>query len=294
MKSESNHIIQAFKFAPLPVLIFNEDGNVKLVNEQWTEITGYTPKDIPTISRWVELAYRDNRKEVQAGIEALFEKHRVVKEGEFKIRTKSGELRTWDFSSGPLGVDEQGCRMAISMAVDITEHKALEKQLRDSATKDSLTKLTNRTELMRKLKKEINRAKRYNHPVSLMFLDLDNFKQANDTHGHLVGDKLLIKLAKVLENSLRVSDFTGRYGGEEFIVVLPETRKDDAIELGKRLCKSISKDSFALDDITLNMTASIGIASFPDDGENYLEIIDVADGAMYDAKALGKNRVQSS
>lgn len=177
---------------------------------------------------------------------------------------------------------------------------------KELSIRDSLTNAYNRRFLDEALEKEFQKAIRYKTKLSIIMLDVDNFKKFNDTYGHRAGDMALQHLSKVVQENIRVSDIFARYGGEEFIIVLPETPKEYAIEIANRVKDTLSSKMFYINSLeskdisTLDIddiypkyyiTASFGVATFDDDAKNLEELIKVADMRLYKAKELGKNRV---
>ncbi|MDO8886658.1 GGDEF domain-containing protein [Candidatus Oleimmundimicrobium sp.] len=182
--------------------------------------------------------------------------------------------------------------------MNITERKkiekkeeALTKKLKHQAQIDGLTGVYNRQHLDNELKIEIKRAKRYNRPLSLIMLDIDHFKEVNDRCGHQVGDWTLKKIAKSMKDVARATDFVGRYGGEEFIVVCTETAIDKALNLAKRMRKEIKKlRVLDKDGLLLKITASFGVAQYSE-SEDFDKLLANVDGALYEAKKEGRDRV---
>lgn len=157
---------------------------------------------------------------------------------------------------------------------------------------DSLTGIANRRHFEWRLSEEIERARRYKYPLSILMLDLDHFKEVNDNYGHQVGDIVLQQVAQRLKQTLRRTDFLARYGGEEFVVLAPQVPADKSLLLAERLRRTISDSPFAvLDNLQLNITVSIGVAVFPDHAQNESELISAADTALYRAKQAGRNKV---
>jgi len=184
-------------------------------------------------------------------------------------------------------------RSAIQMVVrDVSERKKLEKQLAYQATHDSLTGTSNRASLFAFLSKSLIEADLHKLPVWVAFLDLDRFKQINDRFGHPVGDQLLITVTKRLTHVLRHTDMLGRFGGDEFVIVMKgsptETMSSDLID---RLMSSI-REPIKIDGNHLRVGCSIGVATYPDDGKTADELLASADAAMYRAKQSGRNRCQ--
>jgi diguanylate cyclase (GGDEF)-like protein len=164
------------------------------------------------------------------------------------------------------------------------ELQALNVEIARQAMHDPLTELPNRTLLVERLKQNIYLAKRKDKHVAFLMLDLNNFKEVNDTLGHPQGDRLLLEVAKRLPTALRQSDTVGRFGGDEFGIVLPETTSQQAAEVARKVLASL-EPSFELDGQQLAIGASIGIALFPEHGEDEASLIRLADIAMYEAKS---------
>ncbi len=158
---------------------------------------------------------------------------------------------------------------------------------------DALTSLYNRRYLMDELDKEIERSKRYTKSLTLMIADIDDFRDSNNTYGHIYGDRILQLLAKLLIGSTRKVDIVTRYGGDEFIIIMPETGKSMANILALRLLKKLNKYPYKNKKfpIKTKIRISIGIASFPDDAKNIIDLIHNADLALYKAKEKGGNRI---
>lgn len=165
-------------------------------------------------------------------------------------------------------------------------------EVQTMATIDWLTNLYNRRHFFRLGEEEIARARRYKHPVSVIMIDIDHFKSVNDTHGHSVGDEVLSKIAKRILSGLRQSDFAGRYGGEEFAVVLPETDANSAAEIvAERLRGAVDSNPVETAEGPLHVTISVGVAGVDVEHENLLDALSRADAGLYAAKHSGRNRV---
>jgi diguanylate cyclase (GGDEF)-like protein len=163
------------------------------------------------------------------------------------------------------------------------------------AITDPLTELPNHRALLETLEKEVERARRYGHSLSILFFDGDHFKQVNDTHGHRVGDAVLRELGRRGKGVLRGGDMLGRYGGEEFMLLLPETDLVLGSAVAERLRVAIATHPLATDLVEggLHVTISIGVATFPLDGRTGNEVLEKADQAMYWAKRLGRNQIRT-
>jgi diguanylate cyclase (GGDEF)-like protein len=168
--------------------------------------------------------------------------------------------------------------------------------LAEISARDSLTGLYNRWYVMEKIDSEMNRSLRHGCPVSVLMLDIDHFKRVNDAFGHAAGDGVLRSVAQVLRDSCRVYDVPGRYGGEEFCVVLPETKTGNTTVVAERIRERMASSSFNVGGDSVVVTASIGIAGIDSmEGEGIVSpsiLIDRADRALYSAKHHGRNRVE--
>ncbi|MBQ4122474.1 sensor domain-containing diguanylate cyclase [bacterium] len=163
-------------------------------------------------------------------------------------------------------------------------------QLYELATKDGLTKLYIHRHFYFLLESEINRVHRYHHVLSLLMLDIDEFKNVNDTYGHLVGDMVLKEIANVIQKTIRHVDIAARYGGEEFTVIMPETSILTSLVIAERLRQKISEIEVKVDENTIiRPTVSMGIAEYPNAADNIKDLIDCADKALYMSKQNGKN-----
>lgn len=157
---------------------------------------------------------------------------------------------------------------------------------------DSLTGLWNRRHLEETLDIEFKRAKRYDKELSIMIIDLDHFKNINDTYGHMAGDEVLRQISSRIKDSQRETDFVGRYGGEEIVVILPETDLQTSISIADDIRKIIAQEPVEFENKIIKVTASIGISNLRDEHNNYPSIFSEADEALYSAKELGRNRVE--
>lgn len=169
--------------------------------------------------------------------------------------------------------------------------------LSEVSTRDALTGLYNRWFVMEKIDSEINRALRHGSPMSLLMLDIDHFKRINDTWGHSAGDQVLQAIGKLLRDSCRVYDVPGRYGGEEFCIVLPETKPGNTNVVAERIRQRLEATELTCGDGSVVVTASMGIAGMePADACEILSpaaLVDRADRALYSAKSHGRNRVET-
>ncbi len=166
------------------------------------------------------------------------------------------------------------------------------RKVEELTIRDDLTSLSNSRHLHYILDNEVNRAHRYHKPFSMIFLDIDHFKKVNDTYGHVHGSALLCEVAEIIRKTIRVVDHAARYGGDEFVVVLPETNKQEAFMIAERIRVAIEQNKFLeRDGLSIHFTSSLGVATFPIDGDSKDELIKMADHAMYDSKKTSRNRV---
>ena len=172
------------------------------------------------------------------------------------------------------------------------KHTKLIDELKDEAMHDGMTGLLNHKFFEKRLDEEIERSNRYEEKITLLFLDLDNFKRINDTYGHQFGDYVLKVTASIIADNVRNIDVVSRYGGEEFSVVLVNADKEDSLNTAERIRKQIEDFNFCDKKINERLTISIGMGEFPKDGKNREDIIKYSDLRMYMAKRDGRNCIR--
>ena len=175
------------------------------------------------------------------------------------------------------------------LAADVHYGKQMFKSLSET---DEMTGLLNKRSFNNMLMKAVKVAERYAHPMAIMVIDADNLKIVNDKYGHKAGDRLIMMLGEIIQDCLRTSDVISRYGGDEFVVLLPQTTAEKALEAGGRIRIAVQNSSFDVEGSQVNSTVSIGIASFPDDAININELLEKADASLYLSKQEGKNQVK--
>jgi diguanylate cyclase (GGDEF)-like protein len=169
--------------------------------------------------------------------------------------------------------------------------RAVEK-IQELTITDDVTGLYNARHLYKTLEAEVYRSARFGYEFSVVFIDLDHFKHVNDTYGHLVGSKLLAEIGYMIKTHLRLIDYAFRYGGDEFVILLPQTPKDSAQVVAKRLRDVFRTAKFLRDDsLNINVRASMGIASYPEDAKSAHEIIRQADEMMYTVKNTTRDNI---
>ena len=177
------------------------------------------------------------------------------------------------------------------VAISKIELEEANQELKRLSQTDRLTNLNNRGFWEECLVKEFQR-KRRNHGIStLLIFDIDHFKNVNDTYGHAGGDEAIVQLAKILRRNLRETDIGGRYGGEEFAVILTDTTAEEALVFAERVRKVVERSQIAFNDFEFQFTISLGIAEYSDKLDSHQKWIEAADEALYKAKTTGRNKV---
>jgi diguanylate cyclase (GGDEF)-like protein len=177
------------------------------------------------------------------------------------------------------------------LILHMAEIEYLQTELREQALRDPLTGLFNRRYLNETIEREILRADREKTPLSVIIADIDFFKKINDLYGHQAGDKFLVEIASILKHNVRGSDIVCRYGGEEFLLVLPDTSQEAAASLAEKLRILCARLVVPHDGKDLQVSMSFGVATYPEHGTQADEVIMKADKAMYQSKTDGRNRV---
>ncbi|MFA5164028.1 MAG: sensor domain-containing diguanylate cyclase [Candidatus Omnitrophota bacterium] len=194
------------------------------------------------------------------------------------------------------GIDEEHAESFSILAEQLSlelKKISLYERVQSLAITDGLTGIYVRRHFLERYAEDFARSKRHNLKLSVLMIDLDHFKQCNDTYGHLVGDIVLKEIAKIMKDFVRQVDLIGRYGGEEFVLALPDTDRNSAIAVAERIRQEVERHKFRAYDETIAMTISAGVATYPDNGDDVQVLIDKADQALYRAKEEGRNRVVS-
>jgi diguanylate cyclase (GGDEF)-like protein len=192
------------------------------------------------------------------------------------------------FKTGDVRIAE----LFANQAAIALQNARLFQQMSTAAVTDTLTGLSNRRHFFGQAEKEFERARRYARPLSLIMLDIDNFKAVNDTHGHLIGDQVLRALAAAVGKTIRATDYICRFGGDEFLILMPESNHTQALAMAERLRQKISMEMVVVTATgSLTLTISLGVASLKDEEETLERLVGRADAAMYEAKAAGRDKV---
>jgi len=265
------------------IVILREDGSVYRANRRFAAMLGYTVPEVEELSIW------DWDSNFQPG--ELTEMLQSVRAGGdfFETRHRRKDDREIDVEVTTNAAGYKGEKLIFCNCRDITERKRDREEIERLATTDALTGITNRGQFSQLLAVEIERARRYGSPLALVMYDLDHFKQVNDTLGHDVGDEVLKTTVRLVDERIRQVDRQGRWGGEEFMILLPETAMDAARETAERLRSAIEAHPFPHEQ---RITASFGVTVL-DPGDRLETLVKRADTALYLAKRSGRNRAEA-
>ena len=267
-----------------------QDDRYRYVNPRLAAILGYTQAELLALGSVMTVVAEEDRPKVLDSIRKRIEGELQTVCYSFKAVKKNGEqIEVEVFGSAA----NFGGRAAVTGSLlDITDRKRTEAQIVEQAHNDPLTRLPNRVRFMERLNIELAQARRHKRSLSVIHLGLDGFKFINDNWGHAVGDSLLQSLALRLKRSLREVDTVARIGGDEFVILMPDVRQaGDMSGVAQKLLSVVGRP-FQLDSRVLQVTTSVGVATYPDDGESAEALLRNADAAMYRAKDLGRNGFQ--
>jgi diguanylate cyclase (GGDEF)-like protein/PAS domain S-box-containing protein len=281
----------------------------------WENVLGFREGgENLTIEDYLVLVHPDDRNKFEEETRRHLDGETQSFHCELRLRAKDGGWR-WVLSRGRLwsrSADQRPLRM-IGTHTDITSRKvaevtmshantrlhnqideirSLQTKLAEQAVRDSMTGLYNRRYLDETLDREVARARREGHPLSVVMIDVDHFKKLNDSYGHQAGDEVLKSLAEMLRQNTRTEDVACRYGGEEFLVLLPGMPLENACERAEIWRMQFEQSTFAFGNFALKATASLGVSSYPQHGKTPDELTLAADTALYRAKRNGRNRAE--
>jgi diguanylate cyclase (GGDEF)-like protein/PAS domain S-box-containing protein len=281
------------------------------VNRRWLELFGYTADEMSALSPSDLISSEDSfvsRERAEALLGGEVDQYR----GEKRLVRKDGSVFWGDLSASMLRDGKDTVSVILTFLIDITdrklaedklqasnerleaqlaENRILQEKLRDLAVRDPLTSLFNRRYMEETLRRELSRSAREDQPLSLVMIDIDHFKQLNDTYGHPAGDLVLKELAALLLRHLRSEDIVCRFGGEEFVAILPGAPLLTAAQRAESWRLAFQELHIVYEDQVLTSTLSMGIAEYPRHGATSEDLLFQADSAMYMAKRAGGNRV---
>lgn len=276
-----------FENATEGVLVTTPDTIIINVNNAFSRLTGYTREEVLGKTPNILYSGRQDSTFYQKMWETL--QQQGYWQGEIWNRRKNGDVYLEWLSISAIRNEAGHLTHYLAIFSDITEERKKEEQLYRLAHYDALTGLPNRMLFRDRLNQAINHARRNGTGVGLMFLDLDGFKKINDHYGHDIGDKLLQLVGSRLTTLLRTNDSIGRYGGDEFTILINQTNRYSDIELVARKVIESMNEPFEIDGISHHTSTSIGISFFPEHSQKVDELFKYADDAMYQAKRMGKN-----
>lgn len=255
---------------------------------QCLQVTGYSEEELRSDGMlWLAMIHKDDRDRIR---ECLLSSETENKYMPLQHRiTRKDGIEKWVINNLATQVEKNSNVLQLNGSMfDITELKAVQENNAFLANYDPLTKLPNRHMLYNRLEKSVQLARREKKHLSLLFLDLDNFKTINDTYGHDAGDKVLAEMARQFSTFLRAADTVGRWGGDEFVIILWDCGVDGAAYIADKLTHS----ACMVEGIDVAISVSAGISVFPEDGEDYQALLKNADIAMYHAKNSGRQKYE--
>ena len=303
IRESEQRLSEIIDFLPDPTWVIDVQGKVVAWNQAVARLTGITSKQVKGRSgyRYAVAFYGEPRLML---IDQVLKPNQSV-EKDYSVFQRDGSRLYGEFfvpNLGPRGIylastagplyDHKGKLVgAIQTVRDITRRKRMEQELLELATKDSLTGVNNRHHFMELARDELKRYRRHKRPMAMMMLDLDHFKNVNDSHGHHVGDKVLVAFSRVCQSVIRETDYLGRLGGEEFGVLLVDSSLEDSCAVAERIRKTVEETDIPVDGLTLNITVSVGLTMLTRDDQRFKVILQRADRALYQAKNAGRNQV---
>lgn len=277
-----------FNASSASIVITDEENRIVSVNPAFTEITGYKPNEV--IGRNPNIL--SSGKQSKAFYRAMWEniKRNQHWQGELWNKRKDGKIYAEQLSINVILNKDGSVHRHIAIFSDITEKKHADDLIWRQANYDLVTNLPNRSLFLDRLESEIKKSQRSSHPLALFFIDLDRFKEVNDSYGHDIGDILLKEVAIRINSCVRSSDTVARLGGDEFTVIIPNISKLSSAEKIAKNILHIMGQPFVLSGHILRISGSIGISVYPDNATDIDHLITRADMAMYESKKQGRNR----
>ena len=288
LRASEDQFRGAFENSATGMAIVGLDGRWRMVNPALCAITGYTAAELLTRT-FTDITHPEDRAVSPAQLRDLLEGRRDTYQIEKRYVHKLGHL-VWVQANVSLVRDAEGRpRHLISQIVDVSERRRLQEEIEHLALHDQLTGLPNTRLLLDRLERALATARRTKQPAGLMYMDLDGFKPVNDTYGHAAGDLVLKEFSSRVSSALRANDTIARVGGDEFVAVLGAVAGEPEARLAAERVLAAVARTFDIGGAQVSISASIGIALFPADGEDPQSLLHSADSAMYEAKRAGKN-----
>jgi len=284
-KERSDELERFFSVNLDLLCIADIDGNFLKVNSEWINVLGYSREYLEK-SKFLDFVHPDDIPNTLEAMSKLSQQHEVV---DFvnRYRAKNDEYRYIEWRSHPYG------KIIYAAARDITDKIETEKKYREIAIRDPLTEVYNRRHLFERLSSMISEHTRTKKDFSVAILDIDFFKKINDTFGHQAGDYILKEFTKTITHNLRPYDVLGRYGGEEFMIILDSVSKETALIIVERILNDVRQKNYIYGDDTICFTFSAGISDCKDVEENFTveKLVEKADNRLYSAKHSGRNTI---
>jgi len=272
------------------ISVIGEDGTLQYQSGALRNLLGFDPAD--TVGKNVfDLVHRDDIEHVRAAMRRIVEVRQLTEPVEFRLRHRDGRWRTFE-SLGTNCLTNPHIRGVVWNSRDVTDRKVIQQRIQHLAYHDNLTGRPNRGLLQDRLARSIARAERAGRKVAVLFIDLDNFKNINDTLGHDVGDELLRQVSRRLSECVRLEDTIARQGGDEFIVLLDNLEDGRSASLVAQKVLNALRQPLNLGGTDQHVSGSVGIAVYPEDGRDAQTLMKNADTAMFHGKGLGKNTYQ--
>lgn len=285
-----NRLKTIFENAGIGIALTTRQGRLTQINPAMLKTSGYSQSEMLGTSI-VDYAHPEDAGKVLR----LLENMRLGSDREYlnevRFFEKDGDITWLSITATPTHDDPNQIDSVILLFENVTESHKLKERLRFEAQHDLLTGVYNRRALLAHLDSSVDLAERYNRHLHFCMVDIDHFKKVNDVHGHQIGDRVLSRFARVAHEEIRKSDVIGRYGGEEFGLILPETSTDGILALLERVQRKLAKTNFkGKDGKPFQVTATFGVAILGN-GDGAAELIAKADQALYDGKQAGRNKI---
>jgi len=280
------------------IVVMNLQGTITYINPAIEKILGFTIKQRMGNNAFENIHPHDLHRIIDAFKAFISDKDALPRQNEIRVRSVDGNWHILESVSKHLVTDNNIDEIIVNLR-DITDRKRSEESLEESKQRylelsiiDDLTRLYNSRHFYAQLEKEIERSNRYEQPLTILMLDIDDFKMFNDTYGHVEGDHVLSRLGEVIKRCLRETDSAYRYGGEEFTVILPMTTSEEGLVTAKRIQTELEKEAFCPAGQRVHLTVSTGLSQYKLK-EEMKAFVHRVDQLMYNAKKNGKDRICS-